>query len=80
MEDAVNCSSFDKMKSIEEDELTRRQGGFFLSENSEKSIVQGGRFMHRGMAGEGEKVLTIAQRERFLDQFGATMELAGYRI
>jgi hypothetical protein len=78
VEEAVSLSTFDRMKSIEEQELASRTPGFFMSENYEKSILQGNRFMNRGKVGEGENELTPAQRERFLDKFGSTMKMAGY--
>ena len=80
LQSAVNNSSFRRMKEIEEKELARKIRGFYLSENSEKSIAEGNRFMFRGKAGEGEKELTRSQRERFLEQFGPTIELAGYQL
>jgi hypothetical protein len=78
IETAVGLSVFDRMKSIEEEELVARSPGFFMGENCEKSILQGCRFMNRGKAGEGRKELTTAQRERFLEKFGSAMTLAGY--
>ena len=78
IETAVAHSTFDRMKKIEDDELAARTAGFFMSENSERTIQEGCRFMNRGKAGEGEKELTPEQRERFLKRFGPTMELVGY--
>ena len=80
LQSAVNNSSFRRMKEIEEEELAGKRRGFYLSESTEESITAGNLFMFRGKAGEGEKELTPAQRERFLAQFGPTMELAGYRL
>jgi hypothetical protein len=78
IEMAVSLSTFDQMKKIEEHELATRSPGFFMSENYEKSILQGNRFMNRGKPGEGENELTQAQRERMLEKFGPTMEMVGY--
>lgn len=77
---AVENSSFHRMKEIEETELTRKIQGFYLSENSEKGIADGNRFMFRGKAGEGEKEISPSQRARFLEQFGPTVRLAGYPL
>lgn len=77
---AVENSSFGRMKAIEETELTQKIRGFYLSENSEKGIAAGNRFMYRGKAGEGIKELSSLQRKKFLVQFGPTAELAGYRL
>ena len=80
LQSAVINSSFERMKEIEESELAKKASGFFLSENSEKSIAEGNRFMFRGKAGEGKKELTQFQREKFLEQFGPIMELVGYKL
>lgn len=77
---AVENSSFGRMKEIEETELARKTRGFYLSENTEKGIAEGNRFMFRGKAGVGEKEVTPAQRKRFLEQFGSTIKLAGYPL
>ena len=77
---AVANSTFGRMKAIEETELSHKIRGFYLSENSEQGIAHGNRFMYRGKAGEGEKELTPSQRQRFVEQFGATAEFAGYRL
>ena len=78
IETAVDHSTFDRMQKIEEGELASRTPGFFMSENSETTIQAGCRFMNRGKAGEGEKELTHAQREKFQEKFGSTMEWVGY--
>jgi hypothetical protein len=78
IEMAVSLSTFDQMKKIEEHELAARSPGFFMSENYEKSIQQGNRFMNRGKPGTGENELTQAQQERLLEKFGSAMELVGY--
>lgn len=75
---AVENSSFERMKNIEEKELTQKIPGFYLAENTPQGIAEGYRFMFRGKAGAGEKEISPSQRERFLAQFGATIRLAGY--
>ena len=77
---AIGHSTFDQMKRIEEEELANGRPGFFMSENYEKSIRLGNRFMNLGKVGSGKKELTHDQRERFRENFGATMELLGYRL
>jgi len=62
LQSAVNNSSFRRMKEIEEKELARKIRGFYLSENSEKSIAEAIASCSAGKAGEGEKELTRSQR------------------
>lgn len=77
---AVENSSFERMKKIEENELAQKIQGFYLDENSEKGIAAGSRFMFRGKADEGEKEISPSQKARLLKRFDSTLRLAGYSL
>lgn len=77
---AVENSSFERMKEIEENELAQKIQGFYLDENSEKGIAAGNRFMFRGKADEGEKEISPSQKARLLKRFDSTLRLAGYSL
>ena len=79
LQTAVDHSSFNRMKAIEDHEIANKKAGFFLDETVDDSFRKGNRFMFRGTTGEGKKELSNSQMIRFLEQFGPTIEKLGYQ-
>jgi hypothetical protein len=78
VERAVEASSFDRMRALEEAEIRRRRPGFFYKENFRAAHARGHRFMNRGRSGAGQQALSEAQLERARVIFGPQMERFGY--
>jgi hypothetical protein len=75
---AVERSSFDRLRAMEEREIAARQEGFFYDEQRAEALDAGIRFINRGEVGAGAASLTEAQRRAAIERFGATMRIAGY--
>lgn len=80
LQEAVEASSFDNMKAIEDREVREGKTGFFSRESSPAGLDAGHRFMSRGKPGGSELVLTAAERVQLLERFGPTMEQIGYPV
>lgn len=80
LQEAVEASSFDNMKAIEDREVRNGKTGFFSRESSPAGLDAGHRFMSRGKPGGSELVLTASEREQLLERFGPTMEQVGYSV
>jgi len=76
--EAVARSSFTAMRTLEEEEIARRERGIFFNDTIEASVQLGGRFVRRGEVGGQETLLTPAQREAANARFGAVMARFGY--
>ena len=77
---AIEASSFDNMKTIEDREVREGEADFFFRESSPAGLDAGHRFMSRGKPGGSESVLTAAERAQLLERFGPTMEQIGYSV
>lgn len=75
---AVERSSFDRLRAMEEREIAARQEGFFYDDQRAGALDAGIRFIHRGEVGAGAASMTEAQRRAAVERFGATMRIAGY--
>jgi len=75
---AVENSSFEHMKSIEEKELKGKLPGFFLDESNNHSLSKDRRFMVSGKSGEGKYQLNQLQMEQFMEVFGQIMQRLDY--
>lgn len=80
IEAAVEDSSFERMRAIEEEEVTMRRQGFFSRETPVESFGQGVRFMSHGRPGAGESEISRDERARLLARFGPTMRQIGYAV
>ncbi len=80
LQEAVEASSFDNMRAIEDQEVREGKPGFFSRETSLAGLDAGHRFMSRGKPGGSELTLTNSERSRLLDRFGPTMEQIGYPV
>lgn len=80
LQDAVDASSFENMKRIEDQEVTEGKPGFFSRETSTEGLEAGYRFMSRGKPGGSKMTLTDRERAQLLDRFGPTMEQLGYPL
>jgi hypothetical protein len=77
---AVEASSFDNMKAIEDREIRTGTPGFFTRESTVESLDAGYRFMSRGNPGGHKIALTDTERAQLLERFGPTMEQIGYPV
>jgi hypothetical protein len=77
---AVEASSFDNMKAIEDREIRAGTPGFFTRESTVESLDAGYRFMSRGNPGGHKIALTDTERAQLLERFGPTMEQIGYPV
>jgi hypothetical protein len=77
---AVEDSSFEHMRAIEEQEVTSCRQGFFSRETPAASFRRGIRFMSRGRPGAGETEITTEERVQLLTRFGPTMKRIGYPV
>jgi len=75
---AVDASSFDRMKEIEEIDIRARRIGIFYKPYLEDSIASGRRFMRRGTAAEAAQTFTEEQRLRFDAVYGHARREMGY--
>ncbi|MBI5463208.1 MAG: sulfotransferase domain-containing protein [Gammaproteobacteria bacterium] len=80
LQNAVDASSFDNMRRIEDQEVKESKPGFFSRESSTEGLDAGFRFMSRGKPGGSKITLTDSERAQLLDRFGPTMERLGYPV
>jgi hypothetical protein len=78
---AVDNSSFGSMRAIEEKEINNRIDGFFFSPHRKKNpSALEHRFMNAGKFGEGNRHLSLEQRQAVLRLFQPVMERHGYSL
>jgi hypothetical protein len=78
IDQAVQNSSFARMRDIERADIRDKRIGIFYKPYLQASIESGNRFMRRGLAGDGIQRLTPAQRMRLRDQFAPLLQELGY--
>jgi hypothetical protein len=78
IEQAVQNSSFSRMRDIERTDIRDKRVGIFYKPYLQASIDSGNRFMRRGLAGDGMARLNAAQQARLSDAFGALLSELGY--
>lgn len=78
LEQAVQNSSFSRMRDIERADIRSKRVGIFYKPYLQASIDAGNRFMRRGLAGDGVARLNPQQRARLRDAFGALLREMGY--
>jgi hypothetical protein len=75
---AVENSSFERMREIERADVRAQRVGIFYKPYLQASFDAGMRFMRRGMVGDGRARLSGAQRERLNGVFGPLLDHLGY--
>jgi hypothetical protein len=75
---AVDNSSFERLRDIERADIRDRRVGIFYKPYLQASIDAGSRFMRRGMVGDGSARLGAEQRARLRDTFGSLLHQLGY--
>jgi hypothetical protein len=78
IEQAVENSSFARMRQIEESDIREHRAGIFYDPALQKAHDQGHRFMRSGRSGNGEADLSPTQQERATQVFGPAMKDLGY--
>jgi len=78
LEDAIDNSSFNRMRSVEESDIQQKKIGTFYRPYLQQSHDSGIRFMRRGSSGEGMRALSDMQREKFFRAFGPVLKKLGY--
>jgi len=76
----IKKTSFKAMRRLEDEEIRNKKEGFFYHETLANAHKSGNRFMRKGKMGEGRILLKGDKLERFIETFGGTMALLGYRI
>ena len=76
----IKKTSFKAMRRLEDEEIRNKKEGFFYHETLANAHKSGNRFMRKGKMGEGRILLKGEQLSRFIETFGGTMALLGYRI
>lgn len=74
---AVENSTFDRMREIEEREIREQSIGMFYQGHDEANR-RGLRFMNKGRRGAGKELLTEDQLERVIQAFAPMMDKLGY--
>jgi len=67
---AIEDSSFSRMREIEEGDIRAQRVGIFYKPYLQPSIEAGNRFMREGAVGSGARHFTAAQRTRLIAAFG----------
>jgi hypothetical protein len=78
LKQAVDNSSFERMREIERADIREQRVGIFYKPYLQASIDAGSRFMRRGMAGDGAARLSAPQRVRLRETFGPLLRDLGY--
>jgi hypothetical protein len=78
LEAAVAAASFERMRAIEEADISARRPGIFYKPYLQSSIDVGLRFMRSGRSGEAAQRLSPSQRSRFDAVFGPLRQQFGY--
>lgn len=77
---AIQLSSFENMKKIEEHEIREKKQGFYRNHRTGNGHEKGVRFMNQGKLGKGIEFLTDKYRQPFMDRFGELMQRLGYGV
>ena len=77
---AVASASFERMRQIEERDISARSIGIFYKPYLQGSIAAGLRFMRSGRSGEGARTLSAEQGRRFDEALGPLARKLGYRM
>jgi len=80
IQEAVNQSTFSRMRSIEQRELENKVEGFFFSEYRKQRSDTPDRFMNSGKSGEGSRRLSHDQRNAVLSLFHPMLTKLGYSM
>jgi hypothetical protein len=75
---AVQNSSFERMREIERADIRAKRVGIFYKPYLQASIDSGSRFMRRGVVGDGSARLTPEQRVRLRGAFSPLLQELGY--
>jgi Sulfotransferase domain len=75
---AVQNSSFERMREIERADIRDKRVGIFYKPYLQESIDSGNRFMRRGIVGDGSARLTADQRLRLRAAFAPLLQELGY--
>jgi hypothetical protein len=75
---AVQNSSFERMREIERADIRDKRVGIFYKPYLQESIDSGNRFMRRGIVGDGSARLTADQRLRLRAAFAPLLRELGY--
>lgn len=75
---AVAGASFERMRQIEEADISAQRVGIFYKPYLQSSINAGLRFMRGGRSGEARRTLTPDQQRRFDEVFGPIRHELGY--
>ncbi len=75
---AVEDSSFDRMKQVEEADIRNKRDGVFYTPRIQATLDSGRRFMQHGRSGRGSEILSAQQRQRFVEVFGPLMRELNY--
>ena len=78
MQRAVQNSTFEKMRALEEQELVEQKSGFFYTEHNANSIRGGNRFMRSGTPKLGKEPLNESEESQLLEIFAPIMQKLGY--
>lgn len=78
IERAVAAASFARLREIEEADIREQRVGIFFKPYLRPGIEAGVRFMRAGRSGEGARMLSAQQRERFDAAFGPLQRELGY--
>jgi hypothetical protein len=78
LKQAVDNSSFERMRDIERADVRNQRVGIFYKPYLQASIDAGNRFMRRGMVGEGSARLSAEQHARLRSSFGPLLAELGY--
>jgi hypothetical protein len=75
---AVQSSSFQRMREVERADIRNKRVGIFYKPYLQQSIDAGSRFMRRGVVGDGPGRLNPDQRARLRSAFGPLLHELGY--
>jgi hypothetical protein len=78
LKQAVENSSFERMRDIERADVRNQRVGIFYKPYLKASIDAGNRFMRRGMVGDGSARLGAEQRAQLRSSFGPLLAELGY--
>jgi Sulfotransferase domain len=77
---AIAASSFERLRAIEEADISSARVGIFYKPYLQPSIRSGLRFMRAGQGGEAQRTLTADQLRRVDSTFEAAMRVCGYPV
>lgn len=76
--EAVERSSFESMRAMEEHEIAQKRPGMFYNQGIESTAARGFRFMNRGKAGEAANAFSAEALRAHAKVFMPTIERFGY--